>query len=210
MDIALALASFACLQASEEGFTPIFNGKDLAGIKVFLPGADNDKTKTFSVADGAIVCSGNPAGYWYTEKRYGDCILRFDYRYKRPADLQDDAKFSGNSGILFFVKEHKVWPHSLETQGRDRTVGDIFFIDAKDNAKNKATVDKEARAKALKPVGEWSTYEVVVKGGKIEVSINGTKITTVQSHEYSGPGHIGFQSEGAEIHWRNLRIKELK
>lgn len=99
--------------------------------------------------------------------------------------------------------------YAIETQGRDRSVGDVFYIDAKDKTKNRHQVDKEARKKALKPVGEWSTYEVALKEGKIGVSVNGQKISEVESHEYTEPGHIGFQSEGAEIHWKNIRIKPL-
>ncbi len=194
-------------QDKEEGFEPVFNGMDWTGIKFFLGAKTNEETKTFSIVDGTIVCTGKPNGYWYTEKKYRDCTLRFDYRFARPADLQDDSKFSGNSGYLFFITEHKVWPYSLETQGHDRTVGNIFFIGAKAKEKNKAKVDAEARAKALKPVGEWSSYEVVVKDGAITVSVNGAKITEVSSHEYTEAGHIGFQSEGREIHWKNVRIK---
>ena len=65
----------------------------------------------------------------------------------------------------------------------------------------------DARKKALKPVGEWSSYEVVVKEGTVTVTVNGAKITTVESHEWTEAGYIGFQSEGAEIHWKNIRIK---
>lgn len=193
--------------AQDEGFEPVFNGKDWTGIQFFLSGKSNDETKTFSIVDGAIVCSGKPAGYWYTEKKYKDCTLRFEYRYKRPDNLASDDAFKGNSGYLFFVNEHKVWPYSVETQGMDRGVGDIFYIGAKNKEKNKHKVDKEARKKALKPVGEWSSYEVVCKEGKITVNVNGAKITEVESHEWTEAGHIGFQSEGAEIHWRNIRIK---
>lgn len=209
--VRIALASLLLLpagvSAQDEGFEPVFNGKDWTGIKFFLGSKTNEETKTFSIVDGTIVCSGKPAGYWYTEKKYKDCTLRFEYRYKRPENLADDAKFGGNSGYLFFVNEHKVWPYSVETQGMDRGVGDIFYIGAKAKDKNKHKVDKEARAKILKPVGEWSTYEVVVKEGTMAVTINGTKITEVSSHEWTEPGHIGFQSEGAEIHWKNIRIK---
>lgn len=203
----LAPALVSAGSAQDEGFETLFNGKDFTGWKFFMGKADADPTKTFSVQDGAVICTGKPAGYMYTEKKYKDCTLRFDYRFKRPADLAEDAKFKGNSGYLFFVNDHKVWPYSLETQGMDRSVGDIFFIGAKDKSKNKHKVDAEARKKALKPVGEWSSYEVVVKDGTVTVSVNGTKITTVESHEWPEPGYIGFQSEGVEIHWKNIRIK---
>ncbi len=188
----------------EKGFEKIFNEKDFAGIKFYL-GKDGagDATKTFMAKEGAIVCTGNPAGYWYTEKSYKDFTLRFDYRYKRPADLQDDSKFNGNSGYLLFVKEHKVWPKSLEIQGMNKNVLAIIGIGG---FKSKNQVDSAARTKALKPVGEWNAVEIACKGGKVMATLNGTLVTTVTDLETT-EGHIGFQSEGAEIHWRNVRIK---
>jgi hypothetical protein len=38
--------------------------------------------------------------------------------------------------------------------------------------------------------------------------LNGTLVSTITEHEFKAPGHIGFQSEGGELHWRNIRIKE--
>ena len=98
----------------------------------------------------------------------------------------------------------------METQGRNFDAGKIFWMGAKDKAKNKSVWDKAARDKAVKPVGEWNSYEVVVRGQSVVVTINGVKVTEITSHEYPAKGHIGFQSEGVEIHWKNIRIKELK
>ncbi len=190
----------------EDGFESLFNGKDFSGIKFYLRD-EKDPSKTFSVKDGAIICTGRSVGYWYTEKKYKEFPLRFDWRFKRPAGLKKDEDFRGNSGYLLWVNEHKVWPYTLETQGMNRYAGYIYFIDQKDKGKNKFKYDNEARKKAMKPVGEWNTYEIVAKGDTVVVTINEIKITTVTSHEYEKNGHIGFQSEGAEIHWKNIRIK---
>src|SRR5689334_22232949 len=67
--------------AGSEGFTPLFNGKDLAGWKV--PDGDNGHWK---VVDGAIdYDAGSEApgdkDLW-TEREYGDFVLRIDWRLK--------------------------------------------------------------------------------------------------------------------------------
>ena len=80
----------------DKGFVDLFNGKDLTGWKYIPEKAD----KTFTVTDGYIKVAGNPAGYFYTDKSYKDFILRFDWRYKRPPNLEDDKKFGGNSGLV--------------------------------------------------------------------------------------------------------------
>ncbi|HET6201714.1 MAG TPA: DUF1080 domain-containing protein [Planctomycetota bacterium] len=201
-----ALLPFLLLapQEDEKGFVPLFNGKDLAGFKFHFGEKDADPAKTFSVKDGAIVCTGTPPGYLYTEKPYGDFTLRFDWRYKRPADLKNDDDFGGNSGYLLFITEHKIWPRSIEVQGMNKEVARIIPIESKEQTK--FTTDAEARKKACKPVGEWNSMEIVAKRGQVAARVNGTLISTVTEHPFK-EGVIGFQSEGAEIHWRNLRIR---
>ncbi len=70
------------------------------------------------------------------------------------------------------------------------------------------TVDTEARKRAVHPVGEWNTVEIVSKDGQVRSYLNGTLVSTVSHHEYTEAGYIGFQSEGAKIYWRNISIKE--
>src|ERR1700687_757971 len=78
-----------------EGFKDLFNGKDLTGWKTQLP-KDADPAKTWSVREGVIICTGKPNGYFYTDKSYKNYVLLYDWRYQRPATLQDDSKFTGN------------------------------------------------------------------------------------------------------------------
>lgn len=204
---ALLVLALVAPRQDEKGFEKIFNEKDFTGIKFAMGGKKGEPGETFKVQEGMIVCSGMPAGYWYTEKKYKEFTLRFDYRYKRPADLQDDSKFTGNSGYLFFFAnpgEHQgSWPKSLEIQGQNRGVLSIIGIGG---FKSKNQVSSEARTKAIKPVGEWNSIEIASKGGTVTASLNGTPVTTVTDLE-ANEGHIAFQSEGAEIHWRNIRIK---
>jgi hypothetical protein len=92
----------------------------------------------------------------------------------------------------------------IEIQGQNSNVLFAFGVDAK----VKATDDAEARKRALKPVGQWNSVEIVSKDGQVNSYLNGTLISTVTEHEFKEPGYIGFQSEGAEIYWRSIRIKE--
>jgi 3-keto-disaccharide hydrolase len=204
-----ALLPFLLLlpQDDEKGFVPVFNGKDLTGLKFQFEAKDVDPSKTFSVKEGTLVCTGSPNGYWYAEGPYRDFTLRFEWRYKRPEGLTDEEKFTGNSGYLLFVTEHKIWPRGIEVQGMNRDVAGIIPIACKEETKS--TTDAEARKKARKPVGEWNSMEIVAKGGRIEARLNGTLVSTVTEHPFK-EGAIGFQSEGAEIHWRNVRIREEK
>lgn len=195
--VVVAFALSGNVTAQEEGFTPLFNGKDMTGWKVVLAGKGGDAAKTFKVEDGKIVVSGAPNGYFYTDKSYKNYVLRFDWQY---------PKKSGNSGLLVHIKgDHKVWPTSVEVQGMHTDHGRIFAIGG---AKGKFDVNKEAQKKAIKGVGEWNTTEVICENGKITSKVNGTEVSSGSGDLMEGP--FGFQSEGVELWYKNIRIKVAK
>jgi hypothetical protein len=76
----------------------------------------------------------------------------------------------------------------------------------------------------LKPVGEWNSEEIIVKGKQVTVILNGTTIVdadiekastpkTLDGREHSGlardKGFICFCGHGAHVEYRNLRLKEI-
>ena len=211
--LALVLAAaFALLggpapaDKDDEGFRDLFNGKDFAGWKTILQG-NADPEKTWSVKDGIIICTGHPNGYFYTDKSYKNYVFRYDWRYKRPEGLKNEKDFKGNSGCLVHIQEpHKVWPKCVEVQGENLHHGILIFIN---NKKIESKYDQKTKDQVTRPVGEWNTTEITCKDdGSILAKINGTEVSSGKGELTEGP--IGFQSEGAEIHFRNIKIKELK
>src|SRR5438067_5736119 len=95
----VAAFAFPVSAGGDKDFKDLFNGKDLTGWKYIPEKAD----KTYTVVDGYIKVSCQPAGYFYTDKSYKNYVLKFDWRYKRPANLEDDKKFEGNSGCLIHI-----------------------------------------------------------------------------------------------------------
>jgi hypothetical protein len=207
----LALAAALCWLGAapaddkdDKDFKPLFNGKDFTGLKFEM--GKSDPMKTWSVKEGVIICTGRPNGYIYTDKSYKNYVIRYDWQYARPEALKEDKDFNGNSGLLVHMQEpHKVWPKCVEVQGMNKDHGHIFAIGG---AKGQYSVDKQAQMKAIKPVGQWNTTEVISKDGELTAKINGTEVSKGKGDLTEGP--IGLQSEGAEIHFRNIKIKELK
>lgn len=194
------------ISASAAEFTPIFNGKDLTGLKAFLKGKNVDPEKTFVVKDGQLQVSGFPTGYIYTEKTFSNYVLRYTWRYPK----EQPKKTTMNSGCLIHIQPpHKIFPRCVEPQCRYKDHGKLFFIGF-DRKKEKTSQDfnMAAQKKALKPSHEWNTTEVTAKkDGAIEVRINGVLVTQGQSPLTEG--QIGFQSEAARIDFKNIEIKEL-
>ena len=197
----------------ERGFERLFNGQDFSNFG-FVVGVSctprpsgcgqTDPGTTFRVENGTIVSSGRPYGYMYTEKQYRDFSLRFEYRYEPHEWMESDDDFYGNSGYLLFINEHRVWPKSIEIQGRNAAVLAAMGLDSV----VKASVDDEARKRSLRPIGQWNSVEIVSRNGQVMSYLNGTLVSTVTEHEFKGPGHIGFQAEGATVQWRYIRIRE--
>lgn len=199
------------VHSGEGGFKPLFNGTDLKDWKFEVrPNKDStekpDAAKAFTVKNGEIQITGDPWGYMYTPKSYKNYVLSYTWSF--PKDQPE--KTTMNTGLLVHIQPpHKVWPHSVEPQGRYMDHGKLFFIGFdKNKQKFSQEFDEEAHKKAIKPAHEWNTTEVTVRGdGSVEVRLNGTLINKGKSELTEGP--IGFQSEGSRFHIKEIKIKSL-
>ncbi len=199
------------LQNSEQkngGSGYLCNGQDFDGWK-FHPGEEGeDKKGAYTVQDGIISCAGDPRGYMYTERSFSNYIVKYDWAFQRPGDLQVDSLFKGNSGCLVHMGEKDalgIWPLCIEVQGQHRRAGLILPIPR--SVKCERTFDLSAYRKAINPVGEWSTMVIDVNGGEMQIRLNGIVVSTVKECELTS-GPIGLQSEGAPLRWKHIRILE--
>jgi hypothetical protein len=84
--LSVALVQFgkmSAAQKAEEGFVPLFNGKDLTGWHVM-------GTPAWKVEDGVLVCTGEGGGWLRSDKQYENFVLRLEFRISK----------GGNSGIF--------------------------------------------------------------------------------------------------------------
>lgn len=190
-------------RVEESDFAPLVKGTDASQFQLVEIGPE-----TITISDeGEVALSGSPNGYFATKDSYENYALRFDWKYDRPPDLASDAAFDGNSGVLLHMREpHKAWPACVEAQLMNKDAGHLFGIaGGKFNSKRSDAQRREAQQKAIKPVGEWNSQEIVCRNGTIRVSINGVLIDEGDGAE-PAKGPIGWQSEGRPIRFRNLRI----
>ncbi|WP_146453135.1 3-keto-disaccharide hydrolase [Bythopirellula polymerisocia] len=198
-------------------FRDLFNGKDLAGwVNV------NTSPETWSVRDGLLICSGRPIGVMRTEKQYENFLLHIEWRH---------MEAGGNSGIFAWsegtVPEGEQLPKGLEIQmleldwinqnkNKDGVLppiayvhGEIFgangLVAIPDNPRGTRSKSIENRCKGK---GEWNSYDVSCVDGVVKLSVNGKFVNGV-SHSTVKKGYLCLESEGAEIHFRNICILEL-
>ena len=74
--------------------TALFNGKDFEDWKLFIPDENIDPLTVWSVKDGVIHCSGNPAGYMRTTKSFTNYKVSVDWRW---------PEGGGNNGLLLHI-----------------------------------------------------------------------------------------------------------
>jgi hypothetical protein len=152
-----------------------------------------------------FACTGKPRGYLATHDSFSNFVLRFEYRFPRPPTLASDAQFKGNTGVLVYITgEPKIWPVSLEVQGKFVQMGAI-----KENGGAAAPVvndNEAARQQSRRPVGEWNALEVVSLDGSLTVRINGVEVCRSEPN-FLSEGLLGWQSEDHPFEVRDIRIQ---
>ncbi|MBW8041850.1 MAG: DUF1080 domain-containing protein [Planctomycetes bacterium] len=188
--------------------TVLWNGKDFSGWKLFVPDSAHDVTKTWSIKDGVIRCTGRPAGYMRTEVDYADYLFHVEWRWPDKG---------GNSGVLnHMVGEDKVWPKSLECQLASGSAGDFWVIGGFE-CREHARGDKRVRGRNVrklkksseKPLGQWNSYDIICKDDWVVVLVNG-KLQNVATRCSLKSGKICLQSERTSVEFRNIYIEPVE
>jgi hypothetical protein len=186
----------------------LWNGEDFTGWKLFVRDPAHDVTKTWSVRDGLICCTGRPAGYMKTEAEYADYLFHIEWRWPEKG---------GNNGVLnHMVGEDMVWPKSLECQLASGNAGDFWVIggfEHKEHAKGGKRVRgrnvKKLKKSSEKPLGQWNSYDIICKDDWVVVLVNG-KLQNVATKCSLKSGKICLQSEGTPIEYRNIYIEPVE
>src|SRR4051812_44420113 len=212
---ALLLAAAPLASFQQSGFRDLFNGKDLTG---WVP--VNTDPDTWKVKDGLLICSGHPIGVMRSDKQYENFVLHIEWMHMEAGGnsgvfVWSDAKPQESrlpNGVevqmleLDWVNLHKV---NGETPPLAYVHGELFgvggVVTTPDNPRGPRSKSVENRCK---PRGEWNTYDVVCVDGVIKLSVNG-KVVNGISRSSQKKGYLCLESEGAEIHFRNIRIMEL-
>lgn len=194
------------LDAPMAGETALFNGTDTDGWEACTPGLTSkgeDPKSIWKVEEGVLQTLGSPAGYIYTAGEYTNYVLKLEWRFS-PV-----TKKAGNSGVLLRrIGEHTVWPRSVEAQLQSGAAGDFWNIGefamktepARLNGRN-----TKATGVAERPIGEWNEYEIHVAHDRVRLFVNGELLNEAWDVAEVA-GNICLQSEGAEIHFRRIRL----
>jgi hypothetical protein len=203
------------LNTPPEGFTALFNGKDLTGWKGLAGKGgsplERAKMSPSELAEAQLKADEEMRAHWKVE----DGALVFDGKGKSLCTAKDYADFelyvdwkilpNGDSGIYVRgTPQIQIWDPTKEKVGS----GGLF------NNKNNPSKPTEI---ADKPIGEWNTFFIRMVGDKVTVKLNGKVVVdnvVLENYwERDKPvyptGQIELQNHGNTLWFRNIYIREL-
>ena len=210
------MAGAAVQGQSTAQFVNLFNGKNLDGWVNVNTAAD-----TWKVRDGLLICSGHPIGVMRTVKEYENFVLHIEWMHMEAggnsgvfvwSNAQPDPDSRLPNGVEVQMLELE-WPNLNKRNGVTPPIayvhGELFGVGGvkttPDNPRGERSMSVENRCKGK---GEWNTYDVVAVDGVIKLSVNGKFVNGI-SRSTQKKGYLCLESEGAEIHFRNIRLMEL-
>lgn len=182
--------------AADDGFKPLFNGKDTSGWHLRRKEGHN----SWSVENGVLRNTVNPGEHGtdlVTDQRFWNFTVRYEYMVPNRS----------NSG--FYLRgRHELQILGDYASGKTAKGGNgaIYNFKAPDHF-------------VSKPGDQWQTVEATIIGHRITVTQNGLKThDNVECHVATGseidgkvdePGPIFLQGDHGTVSFRNIRIKEL-
>ena len=196
------------------GWVLLFDGETLKGWKAY----NGDTPETWMVKDQSIYCNGADDGDdLMTVQQFADFDLKFDWRIEE----------GGNSGVIYRTREGKQFKDPYHT-------GPEFQVmDDPGEYGNKSTgslydVVATSQSKKINPAMEWNSGRIRISDNLITHWVNGELVMQCEMHSkewdeavadskwkerpffgMSPFGHIDLQNHGAEIWYKNIKIKRL-
>ncbi len=201
---------------ADEGFKPMFNGKDLSGWQGLVEDpvarakmkpaelakkqieADKKVADNWSVKDGCIWFNGSGDNLC-SVKEYGDFEMLVDWKISK----------GGDSGIyLRGSPQVQIWDTSRAEVGAQVGSGGLY-----NNQINKSKPLKVAD----NPVGDWNTFRIEMIGEKVSVWLNGDLVVdnTILENYWDRKipifpkGAIELQAHGTDLAFRDIFVREI-
>ena len=237
LTLAAAGGGIAEVAGIQDGFTPLFNGKDLSGWKI--PPGDNGHWK---VLDGVIdydaesEATGEKA--LFSEREFGDFVLRLEWRIKAtpyvnpgvPIILSNGLHKRGADGkeIRLSVPDSD---SGLYLRGSSKAQvniwcwpvgsGEVYGYRMDDKMPPAVRAGVTPKRNADRDIGAWNAFEITMRGDRLTVRLNGEEVlSSAQLPGIPARGPIGLQHHGSKkggvwvsppslVQFRNISIREM-
>jgi hypothetical protein len=201
LTVAFCTSTRAADNVPPEGFTALFNGKDFTGWSAAKGQEETDADKAkwqqnWKVADGVIQFDGKGPCLW-TQGKHADFVLMVDWRFPEKGDSGIYLRGQSKSQVNIWCWEMgsgEVWGYRTDKNQPEEVIKACTPIKNMD-----------------KPVGEWNTFVITMKGDRLTVELNGeVVINNALLPGVPEEGEIALQRHGNPIDFKNIFIKEIK
>lgn len=206
-----------------QGFTAVFNGKDMTGWhgmphfdprelakmsesdrKAKIDEWTADAKKHWKVENQELVNDGNGA-YLTTDRDYGDMELMIEYKTVALADSGIYLRANPQVQIWDYTEKGGKW-----NIGADKGSGGLWN-------NSPGAPGKDPLVLADKPFGEWNKLRIIQIGSRTTIYLNDKLVVSNAIMEnfwdraspLFAKGPIQLQTHGGEIRWRNIFIREI-
>lgn len=232
--LAFLFFMFSCLETYSQDFSISFGDEINYNAITSKSSAKGTPIKWFNVntqkdswekKGKTLKCTGQPIGVIRSEKQYENFILHVEWKFAEPG---------GNSGVFVWSganpPEGRQLPDGVEVQMLDVNYfkvntgskipesnqgyyvhGHLFGVGGVETIPdNQMGNTNRSNPSEFRVVGDdkWNSYDVVCIDGVIKLSVNG-KVVNGVSKASQKKGYLCLESEGAEIHFRNIKLIEL-
>jgi uncharacterized protein (TIGR03067 family) len=176
----------------EEGWVQLFNGKDLTGWT-----SKNSPFGTWKVENGELIGQGNQARLRTERDNFTDFHLRIEAKH-----------VAGASNVV--IREQP----DIAVKGYTIFIGNTpgFQTGALTTNLGNVALPTRPQEKELTKPDEWFKLEVIAKGNRLQVFVNGVRTTDVEDANRNfmkGFIRLGITGKDGELHVRKVEIKEL-
>lgn len=178
-------------------------------------------------------------GLFYSKKSYSKYILRFEYKWGEKI-ANNFNKWQYDAGVYYHVVKDDVWPLGIEYQIRYNHItntnhtGDLIrpkgadykwystkesktYLHPNEGGVPEEYVGKKPWMHLAKPTkkynganGKWNQCEIIVMGSEYAIHKLNGEVVNMAFDLKPGAGIFGFQSETAEVYYRNIEVKEFE
>lgn len=222
--LALTVAATAAFAGNNEltdsertaGWQLVFDGKTFSGWRGYL----NAPIAGWEVRDGTLHAIAKTTGVaLVTVKIFSDFELVWEWKLPR----------AGNNGVKYFVTEARPSAPGHEYQMLDDDNHPDGKIGPHRQTASFYDVLPPAADKPTKPIGEWNTSKIVVRGNHVEHWLNGRQVL---AYELGSPevkaglakskfakepgfgdkiaGHLMLTYHSDDCWYRSIKVRELK
>jgi hypothetical protein len=223
---------------ARQDFVPLFNGRDLTGWKV--PAGDNGHWRVVDRVidyDAESESQASDKSLW-TERTFGDFVLKVDWRIKSTPYVNTDVPIIRPDGT-----------HKKDAEGREIRMsvpdsdsgvflrgmpkaqvniwcwpvgsGEVYGYRTDEKMPAEVRAGVTPKRLADRDIGAWNTFEITMRGDRLTVRLNGDEvISNAQLPGIPPRGPIALQHHGSKkggvwtsppslVQFRNVLIKEL-